>query len=357
VLYVTNKGPIADSYNLSSTLALPSGWSVSFKADGGSGNCSTTGAVLSSTPSVAANGSTLVCAVVTVPAGYAAGTVDFNFRALSPVTGAGDTINDAVLVNALRSLSIIPNQSGQVFPAGSVVYSHTVTNTGNVIEGNGTVSTIVLGAANSQAGWTSVQYYDANGNGVLDATDPAIPAAGLQAVLPAGLAPGQSITVFDKVLAPSGAANGVVDITTLTLTTTNGSYVSTAPGAVSAVDTSTVVADNVTLTKTQGLDAACTGHLAASAYSNAPISAGAVPGACIDYQITVQNVGSANATGVVVSDATPSYTLMAAAPTPTTTVGTITAPAAGSAGTVSATVGTLAPGQSAVVTFGVQIQP
>ena len=46
-------------------------------------------------------------------------------------------------------------------------------------------------------GWSGVQYYDANGNGVLDATDPAIPAAGLQAIpaLAGGLSPGQSITI------------------------------------------------------------------------------------------------------------------------------------------------------------------
>jgi hypothetical protein len=40
-----------------------------------------------------------------------------------------------------------------------------------------------------------------------------------------------------------------------------------------------------------------------------------------------------------------------------TTVGTITNPANGGAGTIVATVGTLAPGQSAVITFGVQINP
>lgn len=355
-LYVNNKGPIADSYALSSTLATPSGWTVSFKADGGAGNCSTTGAILASTATINAGANALVCAVVSVPAAYAAGTVDFNFRAQSAVTGAQDTINDAVTVNALRSLSIATSNSGQVYPGGSVVYSHTITNTGNVVEGNGTVSTIALASANSQSGWTTVQYYDANGNGTLDATDPAIPAAGLQAVLAAGLAPGQSITVFDKVMAPSGAASGVVDTTTLTLTTTNGSYTSAVPAVVGTTDTTTVVAGNLTLVKTQGLDAACSGTPAAG-YSSAPISAGAVPGACIDYQITVQNVGSTNATGVTVSDATPAFTLMDAKPTPATTVGTVTAPAAGTTGTVSATIGTLTPGQSAVVTFGVQIQP
>jgi uncharacterized repeat protein (TIGR01451 family) len=87
------------------------------------------------------------------------------------------------------------------------------------------------------------------------------------------------------------------------------------------------------------------------------LGAGAVPGACIDYQITVQNLGSANATAVTVSDATPAFTTLST--TPAVTLGTISAPipAMGSAGTVTATVGTLTPGQSAVLTFGVKIQP
>ncbi|MCZ8257716.1 MAG: hypothetical protein O9327_18875, partial [Polaromonas sp.] len=60
-------------------------------------------------------------------------------------------------------------------------------------------------------------------------------------------------------------------------------------------------------------------------------------------------------TTVVVSDATPSYTTLSSAAA--STVGTVTGPAAGAAGTVTATIGTLTPGQSAVVTFGVRITP
>jgi hypothetical protein len=40
-----------------------------------------------------------------------------------------------------------------------------------------------------------------------------------------------------------------------------------------------------------------------------------------------------------------------------TSQGSITAPLNGVAGTISATVGTLAPGQSAVVKFGIRINP
>jgi uncharacterized repeat protein (TIGR01451 family) len=362
-LVANNTGPIADTYNFGastvSTFAsqtLPAGWTVTFKADGGAGNCSTTGATLSNTGTINAGSNATFCAVVSVPAGAAAGTSDVYFRALSPSTGAQDTIHDAVTANAVRSLTFSPNNTGQASAGGSMVYSHTLTNTGNVVEGNGSVSTITLPASNSQSGWTSVVYYDANNNGVLDASDPVVPASGLQSVLAAGLAPGQSITIFDKVTAPSGASPGAFDTTTVTATTTNGSYGSTAPAAAPATDSTTVIAGNVTLTKAQGLDAACTGT-PGGGYGTTTLTAGAVPGACIDYQITVSNLGSANATGVVVSDATPAFTTLSTAPA--VTVGAITAPtpAVGSSGTVTATVGTLTPGQSAVLTFGVKIQP
>jgi trimeric autotransporter adhesin len=359
VVVTNNTGPIADTYNLDTSTALPAGWTVSFKADGGSGNCSTTGATITNTGTVNSGGTTpyaTVCAVVSVPAGFAAGTADLYFRALSPATGAIDIIHDAVTVNAVRSLTYTPNNTAQVFPGGSVVYSHTLTNTGNVVEGSGAASsTITLPATNSQAGWTSVQYYNVNNSGVIGGSDPVIPAAGLQAVLAAGLAPGQSITILDKVIAPSGVAAGVINTTSMTATTTNGStYLTTVPAAALATDSTTVIVGNVTLVKTQGLDAGCTGSPVG--YSTANITGGAVPGACIDYQITVQNVGSTSATGVTVSDATPAYTVLSTAPA--TSAGSITLqPAVAAAGTITATIGLLAPGQSAVVTFGVKIQP
>jgi trimeric autotransporter adhesin len=361
VVVTNNTGPISDSYNLGastvSTFAsttLPAGWTVVFKADGGGGNCATTGATITNTGTVNAGASSTVCAVVTVPTGFVAGTSDLYFRAQSPATGAQDTIHDAVTVNAVRALNLTPNNTGQVFPGGSTVYNHFLANNGNVVEGNGTVSTITFTAADSQAGWTSILYYDANGNGVLDATDPVIPAAGLQGVLAAGLTPGQSVTIFNKVTAPSGVAAGVVDTTTLTATTANGSYTSTVPTPAVATDSTTVISGNVTLVKTQSLNAGCSGP--AGTYTTATITTGAIPGACIDYQITVQNVGAANATAVTVSDTTPVYTLLNTVPA--TTVGTITStPAVGAAGSITATIGTLAPSQTAIVTFRVRITP
>jgi uncharacterized repeat protein (TIGR01451 family) len=145
-----------------------------------------------------------------------------------------------------------------------------------------------------------------------------------------------------------------VNATTITATTANGTntYIVVAPVASVATDSTTVISGNLTLNKGQSLDVTCDG-IADTTYGTGSLSA--KPGECVLYQITVTNVGSANATAVVVSDATPSYTVLSTAPA--TSVGTIAAgaPGVGAAGTITATVGTLAPSQSAVLTFGVKI--
>ena len=357
VLVANNTGPSPDSYDLAASTVsgfgsttLPAGWTVTFKADSGTGTCSATGASITNTGSVAAGAAVTVCAVVTVPAGYAAGTSDLYFRTLSPTSAVSDTIHDAVTVNAVRSITITPNGAGQTYPGGSYVYSHTLTNNGNVTEGNATLSALTLATANNQSGWTATLYYDTNNNGVLDSGDPLITST-LSAVLAAGLAPGASITVFDKVLAPSGAVPGAVDATTITVTTTNGSYITTVPAPAVAVDSTTVISGNLTLLKAQAVDTGCTGATGGTVYTQANLAA--KPGECVLYQITVTNVGSADATSVVVSDVTPTYTTLKTAAA--TTVGTATSPTVGTAGAVTATVGTLTPSQSAVVTFSVKI--
>jgi uncharacterized repeat protein (TIGR01451 family) len=361
VVFANNRGAAADNYNLAASTVssfasttLPTGWTVVFKADGGAGNCSTTGATLTNTGSVAAGGNVVICASVTVAAGYAASTTSVYFRALSPNSGATDTINDAVTVSATRALAFVTNHSGQIAPGGSYVYSQTLTNTGNVTEGNGTVSSIAFTSTNNQSGWTSQLYYDADGGSTLDSSDPQI-TGNLNAVagLSAGLAPGQSITIFVKVIAPSGATVGAVDTTTNTATTTNVSYTTTVPAAAVAVDTTTVINSNLTIVKAQALDTGCTGPTGSTVYSTGSVNA--KPGQCVDYQITVTNQGTTNATTVVVSDSTPTYTTLSTAVA--TTAGTIAAgaPAVGGTGSLSANVGTLTPGQTAIVTFGVMI--
>jgi len=372
-LVTNNTGPSPDSYNLTANnassfgaLALPAGWTVTFKAAGRTGPdaCSSTGASITNTGNVAAGGSVAVCAVVTVPAGFTAGTSDLYFRAQSPTSGVADIIRDAVTVNAVRSITITPNGAGQTYPGGLSLYSHTLTNNGNVLEGNGSASALALATVNNQSGFTSTLYFDAGsltggiavstGNGTLDGTDPSI-TGNLSLVLAAGLAPGQSVTIFNKVIAPSGAVPGAVNATTVTVTTTNASYTITAPAATVAVDSTTVIVGNLTLVKEQALAAGTCST--PGTYGIGTLSA--KPGDCVYYRITVTNVGSADATSVVVSDVTPTFTTINTAATmqigaATSTAATLT-PLAGATGAISANIGTLLPAQAAVVTFSVKL--
>jgi len=370
-LFVRNPNTIADTYTIQLTdvsgnpITPPAGWTVVFK--------DATGAVISSTGVVAAGGNSAVVKVeILPPAGTPPGNTDFFFRVISPTTGTNDIIRDRVTVNTVRDIVITPNNSGQTFPGGSVVYEHTVTNNGNVLEGvlatlGGTGgSRIALGLTDSQsaAGWTSVQNADTNGNGVLDAADAVITDLSYVSAGGAGLSIGETVRVFTKVFAPSGAPNLTINTTTLTATTANGTgtgaYTTTAPAAVSARDVTTVVLGDLAITKRQALDAACDGT-ADTAYSVAQVTTGAVPGACIMYEITVTNTGSVASTNVIVYDVTPAFTTYnstggAAACTGGTT-NTTAAPANGAAGNFVFTVGTLAPGASATATFKVRINP
>jgi uncharacterized repeat protein (TIGR01451 family) len=164
------------------------------------------------------------------------------------------------------------------------------------------------------------------------------------------------VRLFARVFAPAGAPLGQVNLTTVTATTVNVGYTAAVPAPVSATDNTTVLNGQLQIVKRQVLDATCDG-IPDGAYGTANITTGAVPGACLRYEITVTNVGTASVTNVVVDDATPANTTYSAAVPAATTIGTISAPAGGASGTISANVGTLAPGASVVITFGVRIDP
>ena len=358
-LDVSNGSAGADSFSLQAstdstfaTSALPSGWTVVFR-DG-------SGAVVTNTGVINGGANKLIYADVTVPAGTVPGTTDLYFRVLSPTSGASDRLHNALTVNTVRGKSLTPNNNGQAFGGGASVHSHTIANNGNVREGDGVSSSTTLALADSTSGFTSVLYWDKNNDGVLDAGDPVISSladlvgGSNGASTAAGLDVGESATLFVKVFAPSGATPSTSNTTTLTATTTGVINTIAAPPAVSATDNTTVLAGQVSLVKRQALDVGCDG--ADTAYGTASINA--LPNACIRYEITATNTGVANVDSVVVSDSTPAFTTYESTVPAATTVGSIsTVPADGDAGTVEATVGTLTPGQAAVITFGVRINP
>ena len=357
VLFVNNTSTSADSYDLAAstdstfaTTSLPAGWTVVFT--------DTNGTVLTNTGSIVASGNKQINATVTVPAGQTPGTTDLYFRALSPTSAALDRIHDAVTVSAVRSLAITPNGSGQVTPGGTVVLSHTMTNTGNVLEGNGIVSNTTFGLTNSLAGWTALVYYDANGNGIIDPSENPVTDLTFVSNGAAGLAPGESVKLLVKVTAPAGAPAGATDTMTLTATTTNGTYITAVPPPASATDSIVVVASDLQIIKEQALDANNDGN-PDTPYGTGDITSGALPGKSIRYRITVKNNGTSAVTTAQVSDTTPAFTTYTSTNPAAITGGSapsvLTVPANGATGPLKFNIGTLNPGEQAIATFGVKI--
>jgi uncharacterized repeat protein (TIGR01451 family) len=357
-LYVNNTSSVADTFNLAAStdssfgsITLPAGWSVVFR--------DSLNAIVTGTGVILAGGNKLIYADVSIPAGQAPLTLDLYFRALSPTSGAADRLHAAVTVNTVRSLSLAPNNSGQVFSPGTVTYSHLLVNNGNVIEGDGTNSTIALSLSDSLSGWSSVVYLDANNNGIIDGGDSVL--TNLHAVASGGgvgVSPGETVRLLVQVFCPPGAPIGTINASTLTATTVNGAHTTPAPAPLVANDSSTVISGDLILTKEQALDASPLDGNPDSAYSTADLSTGAIPGKSIRYRITVQNTGTATATSVKVFDTTPAYTVYTAVnPAAVTggTVNTATTPADNTAGALVFDVGDLPAGQTAVITFGVII--
>lgn len=371
VLFVNNSSAQADAYvleastdNTFATLTLPAGWTVQFTDANGTS--------IADTGLIAAGGNKEVRARVITAANTPAGNVEVFFRAKSPTTNAADIKHDRVSVNTVRSLSLTPNNTGQVFPGGSVVYTHTIRNTGNVIEGDGTASVTTLGLANTLAGFTAVVYWDRDNDGILDPTDPVITdlstlVGGTNgASTAAGLDIGEAATLFVKVYAPPGAVVGSTNGTNVTATTTVGVYPVAAPAPAVSTDTTNIISGDLTVEKAQALDADGDFVLDGPYTTNVQ---NALPGTRIRYRIMVTNTGTANAETVVVNDVTPAFTTYDQGDGTTTATGiavmtkdngatftAITAPAAGTGGTLTANVGTLAPGQSATIYFGVRIR-
>ncbi len=362
-LYVNNTSDTADTYQLQAdadgnfgTISLYPGWSVVFR--------NSSEAVITNTGSIDSGKNVLVYADVTIPAFETPGIRDIYFQVSSISSGAVDRKRDAVNVNTVRDLGLVSDNAGQVFPGGSVVYAHLLTNLGNVIEGNGSPSVITLGLTDSLAaqGWNSVVYWDKNGDGQLDSADPVVSVLDGSVAGWNGLDPNETQRFFVKVFAPLQADALTVDVTTLTATTSGGPINGVGVPAVETnKDTTTVIKGDVVLLKEQALDTDNNG-VADGTYTTLNLQA--KPGQSIVYRITVTNSGNTDADSIVIYDTTPvSTTYLGVGPDGTASVtggsapSVTTAPAPGATGNFVFNVGTLTPGASAVIKFGVKIDP
>lgn len=373
-LDVNNTGAVADTFDLAYNgtsgawtfngttnpftggSPLPAGYTLNFFFDGGNGsnNCSSvaSGSQITNTGVIPAGGRKLVCAVVTIPANATAAVHNLYFRAVSPTSTTGtylastDVLRDQLVINTTRAVTITPNNSGQVFPGGSVSYCHTVTNAGNTTESN--IKVTDVNSLTSPWSTNATLYLDTNGNCVLDGTESGTPIDGATGATIASLNAGASVKYIVVVQAPAAATAGQINITTVTATVPAGNVGGVAaPPASNATDTTTVVTGQVSLVKTQALDP--TGTNCNSAMDNvtarnvttltytsaavtqagqtqpnptggppANVTALPIPGSCIVYHIVATNVGTQGVTGVVISDATPASTTCYGTPFSTT---------------------------------------
>lgn len=421
-LDVVNTGAVADSFDLSYNVgsgnwnfngstnpfatpqALPAGYTLAFYFDAGvvgsTDNCSTvnSGAQITNTgvlqppPAAAIANHKLVCAVVTIPANAASGAVDLYFRALSPTTTTANTAgnsfdvkHDQLFINTVRSVAITPNNSGQVFPGGSVSYCHTVTNVGNVIE----PSIKVFDANSLGSPWSSSStlYLDTNGNCTLDGTEGTVPINGASSAgaTVTNLAAGASVNYIVVVQAPAAATAGQTNITTVTAAASGVVNTVAAPAAATATDTTVVVTGQVSLVKTQALDptgSACStamsvGGVGALNYTQGQITQAGIPeptpasaavlplpGNCIVYHVVATNVGTQNVTAVIISDSTPPNTTCLGAPFSSNAGAVTVSPAASAcvlattaAASLATTGVTLAPNATVDLYMRVKIAP
>lgn len=359
-LFVKNGDSVNNTFNLAASQSpsfpgsLPAGWTVKFVAAGA--GCA--GAAITNV-AVTAGAQQQVDACVTPPATQAPVTAQkIYFQVQSTAfasTGVivSDAKTDAVTVTAAQTYgaTLTPNNSGQVAPGGSVVYAHTLTNTGSMTCAGPYTLTATLPAADSTAGWTTAVYIDVNGDGVIDGGDTLVTGPIAGPLLAAGT---QKLLV--KVFAPGGALAGATDTATVTVTFPAGA---TSCGTPTATDISTVISGQVRLVKTQAADVACDGT-ADAAFSAAPLTL--KPGQCIVYQVVGTNEGTAPIANIKINDLAPAYTSLTGATQPAsqcTSVGvTGTAVAYASTGTAvscGSAANSVAPSGTVTLTFAVKI--
>lgn len=184
---IRNIGNASDSFALSLT-DLPSGWTI------------VTAPPATVGPLDPNATSTQLSYTVQIPAKAAAGTYNLSFRATAQNgTKASVAVQDRVVVGRIAALTLTPaTQSSTEEPDTTKTYEFTLKNDGNFTD------QITLGASANQAGWNA-------------STDP---------VGQVQLAAGASVTVKLVVTIPPGQSTSVVNVSTITATSLEGTSTS-----------------------------------------------------------------------------------------------------------------------------------
>lgn len=245
-----------------------------------------------------------------------------------------------------------------IVAGASTVYAHvfTVGTAGKV--SFGTTAT----ATPATYTWTHLLYLDPNCNGALDPGETTIVLPGTEYPVVAG----QQICLLLKQNSPAGGSYGISNqvVIPATFTALRGATVVFSGPAITNTDTTTIgtqVAGGLELTKEQVLDANCDAAETVG-FGIAPITTGAVPGACVKYRLTYRNNGNDPLSSIDIYDTTPAFTTFVSATADTPPINlnatvTITKPSVGTAGDIHwIFTGTLAPGASGTVYFTVKVR-
>ncbi|NJD88158.1 MAG: DUF11 domain-containing protein, partial [Betaproteobacteria bacterium] len=312
------------------------GWSCA--AAGQVVTCTTSGAIAAgaSAPAITL---TVAVASTAIPSVLNAVTVSGGGE---PAAAAGNnTASDNTIVVAAATNAFAPDGAQTGVPGSVVFYPHTF-NAGSA--GNVAFATSAI-ATPAVPGWSQAIYRDTNCNGTLDGTEGAAPLSGSVAV-----AAGGSVCIIVRDSIPGAAPYNAQNVITVTATF-NGTqnYTRTDTTTVGAAGGAGLTLAKTVRNVTQGGTAGTTGT--------------ALPNDILEYTITYTNTSAGTVSAIVITDATPAFTLYQSAacgalPGNVTGCSVTTQPAVNGTGSVVWTLtGTLLSGGSGSVTYQVRLSP
>jgi len=258
-------------------------------------------------------------------------TVDYTDTNGNPLQTLSNIVT--TVVSQVATVTVDPDRASPASPGDTIYYAHDVTNGGN---GDDTIDLTAV----SSNGWATALYADNDSSGSFTAGDTLLTDSDGDLAVDAGLmAMNDVFPIIVAVTVSAGAVSGTVDTMIVTGTSSFNVAVSDI-----ATDTTTISAPDMSVVK-----------------SVAPPGP-QPPGMVLTYTITVTNNGTGAAVAVILTDPTPANTTYVA--------GSITLGGVGktdvdlddeadfnltTGGAITVSIGALAPGASAVVTFQVTI--
>ena len=228
-----------------------------------------------------------VFAVVEVPAEAVPGQSTLSQSVSSPLSGANDSFAaNTITVAEDATFTFSPDRNGTAPSPGTVIYQHTLENTGNV-----NITDIEFSAVSSgnTTGFTYTYSYDGTTYYDIDA----LPAEVIE--------PGESQSFFVQVNVPAGVPQGAVNVVGVTAEATFTTGIATQ----TVTDTTIVVGGEVRVEKEWSLDGT-TFYRGDGTDGTAPPEV--APGEDITYRLTVTNIGTADVTEIDVFDPVPTFT-------------------------------------------------